>query len=87
MAKIELRYPVEVDGRKLTTLTMRRPKVRDDRDARRIAGDDDAARELALFGNLCGEAPELIEELDLADYHRLQQAFRGFFEGASPPAA
>ena len=87
MKKIKLSHPVEAEGRPISELTMRRPKVRDERDARRAAGSDDAGeRELALFGNLCGEPPEVMEELDLADYRRLQETFAGFFGGKSPPA-
>lgn len=87
MKKIELLHPVKAEGRTISALTMRRPKVRDDRDARRAAASDDAGeRELALFGNLCGEPPEVMEELDMEDYRRLQETFTGFFAGKSPPA-
>ena len=85
MTKITLSHPVEADGRTISTLTMRRPKVRDERDARRIAGDNEADREIALLANLCEVAPETIHELDLGDYRRLQNAFMGFFQADGPP--
>lgn len=66
-ATVELKYPGEADGRKISTLTMRRPKVRDERDARRQAGDNDAEHEIVPLANLCEVAPETIHELDLQD--------------------
>ena len=76
-AHITLTHPVEADGRAIASLTMRRPKVRDERDARRVASDDEE-REIALFANLCQVAPETIHEMDLDDYRNLQKAFMGF---------
>ena len=63
---------------------MRRPKVRDDKAARR-GGASPEDRELRLFSNLCEVPPEVIEELDLADYARLQEAFRDFFPAGVRP--
>ena len=85
MTKIKLDHPVQADGRAVTSLAMRRPKVRDERDARRIAGDDDTEREIVLFANLCEVAPETIHELDLGDYRKLVRAFMDFFPADDPP--
>ena len=79
---ITLKYPVTVDGATHATLTMRRPKVRDERDARRRGGDP-VDQELRLFGNLCEIAPNVIEELDAADYDRIQEAYFDFFPEGS----
>ena len=79
---ITLEYPVTVDGAKYTTLTMRRPKVRDERDAQREGGSS-AEQELRLFGNLCEVAPGVMEELDAADYDRIQDAYFDFFPAGS----
>lgn len=84
MTRIELAHPVEADGGTLTTLSMRRPKVRDERDARRSAGGDETEHEIVLFANLCEVAPATIHELDLADYRRLQIAFTDFFQEDGP---
>ena len=74
---ITLKHPVTVAGTVYQTLTMRRPKVRDMLTSDR-AGGSDAEREIRTFANLCEVATEVVEELDLADYQQLQQAYRGF---------
>lgn len=77
---IELAYPVEVDGRQISTLTMRPPLVRDIRDAQR-GGGGDADVEIRLFASLCEEAPAVIEVIHARDYHRLQAAYGDFLRG------
>ena len=74
---VTLKYPVTHDGAEHTTLTMRRAKARDSRDAQR-GGGSSADNEIRLFANLCEVAPGVIEELDMADYMRLQRVYEGF---------
>ena len=74
---ITLNRPVTMDGTTHTTLTMRRPKVRDSRDAQR-GGGTNADSEIRLFANLCEVTPAVIEELDMADYIRMQKVYEGF---------
>ena len=75
-ARVRLEHPVHIDGTEHTHLEMRRPKVRDVRNAQR-AGSDDAVREVALFANLCEVPPSVIEELDMSDYISLQNVYKG----------
>lgn len=77
---VTLRYPVEVDGQRYESLTMRRAKARDSRDAA-VGGGHHADYEIRLFANLAEVAPAVIEELDMADYSQLQERFRNFVEG------
>ena len=77
---ITLQYPVTVDGAEVTTLTMRRPKARDLRDAQR-GGGMPADSEIRLFANLCEVTPATIEDLDMADYLRMQKVYEGFLSG------
>lgn len=74
---IELKEPVEVGGLCIDKLSMRGPKVRDLLAAEK-AGKGDAEREIRLFSLLCEVSPKAIEELSLADYGKLQQAYQGF---------
>ncbi len=76
---IELQYPIKTaDGREIKTVTlMGRPKVRDLRRAQRENKGDDAAQELALLASLTEEKLTLedMEELDLADFAKVQEPF------------
>lgn len=77
MEQIKLQYPVKVNGLEISTLTLRRPRVRDMLAASKIKGTD-ADKEIRMFCNLCEVEPEVIESLDLADYSRLQQVYQSF---------
>lgn len=81
MEKIVLDHPVNVDGLEIKTLGLRRPKVKDQLTADK-AGGSDAEKEIRLFANLSEQPPAVIEELDLADYAKLQKAYTGFLSSA-----
>jgi hypothetical protein len=76
---ITLDYPLADGGSEVTELKLRRPKVRDQLAASHQKGSD-ADQELALFANLCDLTPALIEELDIKDYRKLQEAYMGFLD-------
>ena len=76
-ASLDLRYPVTVAGESVTRLTMRPPRARDSRDAQRGAGST-GDMEIRLFANLCEVAPAVIEDMHMADYHRLQELYQDF---------
>lgn len=74
---IALRYGVKDDGGHVTSLSMRPPRARDSRDAQQGAkGPGDM--EITLFANLCQVPPTLIEELHMADYRLVQDAYESF---------
>ncbi|WP_315765544.1 phage tail assembly protein [Bradyrhizobium sp. SZCCHNR2009] len=78
-AKIDLDFPIEADGMKYSSLTMRRPKTKDSKKAAKFKGHD-ADRGILLLADLCGVAPDVIEELDELDAKKLGDqldAFRG----------
>jgi hypothetical protein len=75
--EIELKHPVQADGRSVDRLVVRRPRVRDLLAAEKAAKGN-AEQEIRLFSYLCEVPPAVIEELDLADYGRLQEAYKGF---------
>ena len=74
---ITIEYPVTASGVQISTLSMRRPKVRDLLLARK-GTPDEVAQEIRLFANLCDVEPDAIEALDLYDYGQLQGAYEGF---------
>ncbi|MCF7936837.1 MAG: phage tail assembly protein [Synergistales bacterium] len=75
--EIKLDHPLTIDGKTVESLTLRRPKVKDQRNAEKAAADP-GGQELALFGALTGINPEDLEELDMKDYGKLQEAYGDF---------
>lgn len=75
---IQLAYPITCPHQgQVTQLTLRRAKVRDLIAAQE--GDSSPPRvEVRLFSILTGLAPATLEEMDEADYLRLQNAYAGF---------
>jgi hypothetical protein len=77
-ADVALSRGVEIAGAKVQALRMREPTVGDQLAIDKIQGD--AAKEMALFANLCELTPDDLKKLSLKDYRRLQQAFAGFID-------
>ncbi|MDR1139450.1 MULTISPECIES: phage tail assembly protein [Rickettsiales] len=77
MQKIKLTEPIKIDGILVSELTLRRPKVRDRLAVERM-GNSDAEKEVALIANLASISREAVEEFDLADYNKIQEALQGF---------
>jgi hypothetical protein len=76
---ITLSKPLNIDGAKVTALSMREPSVNDQLISAKIKGED-ADREVALFANLCTITPEQVKNLKLRDYKRLQTAYVSFID-------
>lgn len=74
---IKLEYPIEIDGVKVAELKLRRPKVRDSL-ASEKSGGSNAEKEVRLFANLAEQTTDTIEDLDMLDYGKLQEAYTGF---------
>lgn len=77
-AEIPLSAAIMIDGASVSVLRMRRPKVKDSLAASKVKGGDED-KELWLFATLCSVAPDDLKELDLGDYKKLQEAWKGFF--------
>lgn len=77
MNKIKLNEPIKIDGIITSELTLRRPKVRDRLAVERM-GTNDAEKEVALIANLADIPREAVEEIDLADYAKIQEVLQGF---------
>lgn len=89
MSKVTLQFPVTLaDGRTVDSITLRRAKVRDLKTAQRH-GSDQVEQEIMLLATLSEErlTPEDIEELDAADYAKIQDAFQRMVGAAGIPAA
>ncbi len=75
--EIKLIHPVTIDNQAYTTLSMRRPKVRDMLASDKQGGSD-GEKEIRIFTNLCEVPPSVIEEMDLVDYRKLQEVHQDF---------
>jgi hypothetical protein len=64
-------------GQEIAALDMRRPKVRDVAANEERKGTD-VQKEISLFADLCEVSVDVLEDLDMADYRKLQQAYTGF---------
>ena len=89
MSKVTLQFPVTLaDGRTVDAITLRRAKVRDLKTAQKH-GADQVEQEIMLLATLSEErlTPEDIEELDAADYAKLQAEFQRMVGSAGISAA
>lgn len=75
--EVVLDYPVTVAGKEYKTLTMRRPKVRDQLIADK-QNKESSDKEIHLLSLLAGVEPAVIQELDMTDYGEVQKAYKGF---------
>lgn len=80
---LPLEFPVEHAGKKIETLTIRRPKVRDNM----IAGkkEDDADKEITLMSMLADVDDQVIHELDMNDYLAFQKKIKDFRKKPTSP--
>lgn len=76
---IQLKFPVECNGEEILELELRRPKVRDQLAATKRKGSDEE-KEINLLADLCDVSPEVIADLDLADYAQLGEVYQGFLK-------
>lgn len=74
---VKLKHPVTVKKHKYDKLIMRSPKVRDQITAQKKCSDG-IELEITLFANLCEVSNEVIEELEMADYKKLEAAYKDF---------
>ena len=85
---VSLSYPIEVDGKSVSTLTLRRPLVRDLIAAERQPGD--IAQEAALLSACSGLPFEAVGRLDAADYrnavHKAELGFTSRSAGTQDPS-
>lgn len=76
-ATIDLDFPFDYKGEKITSITLRRPKVRDSIAVDKIKGGE-FQRGLAMIANLADREPELLHELDDVDLEKVQAQYLAF---------
>lgn len=83
---IELKYPREHNGAEVTSLSMRRPTVRDllaverqdSQDQRKRVQRSDLEKAVECYANLCEVSPDFIESLDAADFKQVDELYESF---------
>lgn len=71
-ARVPLAFAIEIGGVKVSEITVRRPKVKDNMAVQALgAGKSDEEQGIILLQHLTGLAPDEFQELDLSDVKRL----------------
>jgi hypothetical protein len=73
--RITLRYPTELSGVLVDSMTLRAPCVRDIRAAQATCNGDEEKREMSLFASLTQTPETDLMALKLVDYMRLQAGY------------
>ncbi|MCL1124167.1 phage tail assembly protein [Shewanella surugensis] len=80
--KIILDYPITFEGKKIDSLSMRRPRVRDQMIADK-QHKDDMDKEMHLFSLLLDIDVEAIYDLDVIDYQKVTATYENFLKRGS----
>ncbi len=76
---VELEYEYQLDGKPVSEMTLRPPKVKDSRLAAKGAPSNAPEDiEVQLFANLTDSTFDFIMDLEQEDYGRLQEAYLDF---------
>ncbi len=76
--KINLSYPIDVDGRKIDHITIRRPRVRDIQQVE-MGGGDEFTKSVKLIANLTMLTPDQVLDLDMgSDFLMLRNKVNDF---------
>ncbi|MDZ4325511.1 MAG: phage tail assembly protein [Pseudomonas sp.] len=73
--RITLKYPTELSGVLVDSMSMRAPCVRDIRAAQATCNGDEEKREMSLFSSLTQTPEAELMGLKLVDYMRLQGGY------------
>lgn len=79
ISEISLSQPIEHDGKKITSLKIRRPIVSDMLAAQKVSANE-PERELNLIAVLTGVPRAAVEKLDMRDYMALQRKLAEFMK-------
>lgn len=77
---LELKHPFEFEGKMVTELQLRRPKLRDLKRAAKVK--DDLDKSMTMLADLAEVSPKLLDELDTEDFTRAADML-GEFMGVS----
>lgn len=73
---VTLEFPIQSMGEKVTTITLRRPKVKEARAMDSASGS--VGKTAALIGKLAEMEPSAVDTIDLVDFTSLSEVIEGF---------
>ena len=82
MTTIELKHPIEAHGETVTTIELKRPKVKHLKAMDKATGD--VERVAALLTELGALPPSSVDQIDAEDFAVLAEVVGGFFEKPLP---
>jgi len=85
--KLTLDHPFTADGKTLTEVSIRRPKVKDIRSVDKVKGDGDLQQGIVTVALLTGLSVEALDDMDAGDFARVSEVVGSFFEKLKAPAA
>jgi hypothetical protein len=83
--KLKLDHPFSVDGKTLTEVSIRRPKVRDIRAVDKVKEDGDLQQGIVTVALLTGLSVEALDDMDAGDFARVSEVVGGFFGNSRAP--
>lgn len=85
--QIQLKYPFTTPaGQSISTLSLRRLKVKDLKDIGEKAGNNEVLLEMLGVARMCKLIPEDLEEMDAVDYQKVKARFLEYV-GVTPESA
>jgi hypothetical protein len=85
--KLKLDHPFTADGKMLTEVSIRRPKVKDIRSVDKVKGEGDLQQGIVTVSLLTGLSVEALDDMDAGDFARVSEVVGGFFDKLKAPAA
>jgi hypothetical protein len=76
--KLKLAHPVQVDGKAMAEITIRRPKVKDIRAIDTVKDQGDLQQGLTMACLLTGLPPDVLDEMDAGDFARVSEVVMSF---------
>jgi hypothetical protein len=84
---LKLDHPFTADGKMLTEVAIRRPKVKDIRSIDIVKDQGDLQQGLTMASLLTGISIDALDEMDAADFARVSEIVMSFLPQSKAPGA
>ncbi len=83
--KLKLDHPFSADGKTLTEVSIRRPKVKDIRSIDVVKNQGDLQQGLTMASLLTGISIDALDEMDAGDFARVSEVVMSFLPKSQAP--